>query len=107
MSRFPFSQLSALPVWRTCSGLLAFYLCCVLSRGCDETDAAPRSGLRMTLLNEKENAAAWDFVEQHKCEPGVSRIAQITVTPTGIADNIQIKCLTCGTSKDISDYESW
>jgi hypothetical protein len=59
------------------------------------------------LLNASENAAAADFIRRHRCKPKSPRIAQVTVTPTGIADNIKVMCPTCGKEKDVSDYSSW
>jgi hypothetical protein len=59
------------------------------------------------ILNAYENAAAADFIRSHRCKAKAARVAQITVTPTGIADNIKVRCVTCGKEKDVSDYASW
>lgn len=59
------------------------------------------------LLNPYENAAAADFIRSHRCKPKATRVAQISVTPTGIADNIKVKCAACGKEKDVTDYKSW
>ncbi len=55
---------------------------------------------------EKENAKIDKFEEKHKkkgCNEGFSFI----ITPTGIGDNIHVKCEDCRKEKDVSDYGSW
>ena len=64
-------------------------------------------GESVDLLNAYENAAAADFIRGHRCKKGATRVAVVTVTPTGIADNIRVKCAACGKEKDVSDYGSW
>jgi hypothetical protein len=72
--------------------------------GSNPTPVAKRNTM---ILNDFENASAATFIKKHRCNPKATRITQITVTPTGIADNIMVKCMTCGKEKDVSDYKSW
>lgn len=70
-----------------------------------------------TLLTEKENEQAAEFVWAHyarKCSPRYRpwRVAtraevQVTAKATGIGFGITLKCLNCGEEKDVTDFESW
>lgn len=60
------------------------------------------------LLSEKEDTAARDFRWGHNCKARNSdRVLQITLTPTGIADGVEVKCMACGLSKSVTDITSW
>lgn len=61
----------------------------------------------MAILNRNEDDAAEEFRAKHRCKPKATRILQITITPTSIADSIKVKCTVCGKTKDITDYGSW
>lgn len=60
-----------------------------------------------SLLSERENAAAEEFRQTHRCVGWETRVLSLTATPTGIAHHVEVKCLACGATKDISDYDSW
>lgn len=63
-------------------------------------------------LNDVEEAAANEFMEEHKsCEAVMSTIGtcqySYIFTPHGLGYNVVIKCNVCGEAKDISDYSCW
>lgn len=64
---------------------------------------------RRTLLTDKENEAAAEFVWRHYEDGshGPHAEAQLTASATGIAFAIKIKCPWCKKSEDITDYDSW
>lgn len=59
------------------------------------------------ILSDKENKAAEKWRTGHRCKRNVTRITSITILPSGIGPRVDIQCVTCGKTKDISDYESW
>lgn len=59
------------------------------------------------LLSEKENADAEHFHWKHRCKRKGTRNLELTAKPTGLGLRIDVKCLLCGKTKDISDYDSW
>lgn len=58
-------------------------------------------------LSEVENIEAERWRKSHKCKRDSNRLMTITVVQTGIAPRIDVQCMDCGKTKDISDYESW
>ena len=62
-------------------------------------------------LSEKEEAAAEDFMQQHR-HPDVPKGAigghlEYLFTPTSIGDACCIHCTICGEEKNITDYSNW
>ena len=56
-------------------------------------------------LTNKEAKRMAKFKGKHfeKCRGTVS----VTFTPTGIGNNVTVKCLHCLKTKDITDYNCW
>lgn len=64
----------------------------------------------MKMFNETELKRLSDFHDKHsKCYSKYKKSAKfkITLTATGIGDNVEVKCCSCKKSKDISDYDNW
>lgn len=59
------------------------------------------------VLSDKENRAAEKWHFGHRCKRKSHRILQIRVIPTGIGHRIDLFCVACGKTNDISDYDSW
>ena len=62
-------------------------------------------------LNDKEEAAAEEFLQQHR-HPDVEKGAigghiVYTFEPTSLGNGVSMKCLICGCGKNITDYNSW
>jgi hypothetical protein len=62
-------------------------------------------------LNDKEEAAAREFEQQHR-HPKVNKGAigghiDYIFTPTAIANACSIRCTICGEEKNITDYNNW
>ena len=62
-------------------------------------------------LNDKEEAAAREFEQQHR-HPKVNKGAigghiDYIFTPTSIGDACIIRCDICGKKKNITDYDCW
>jgi len=62
-------------------------------------------------LNEKEEAAAREFMQQHR-HPKVNKGAigghiNFIFTPTSIGDACSIHCTICDEQKNITDYDCW
>ena len=62
-------------------------------------------------LNEKEEAAAKEFMRQHR-HPEANKGAigghiHFIFTPTYIADACSIRCTICNEEKNITDYDCW
>ena len=67
--------------------------------------------MRSFELNEKEEKRFLSFYNKKKKEwkkkdPEKIIIITFCFTPTGIGDNITLKCFD-GEEKDITDYDSW
>jgi hypothetical protein len=44
-----------------------------------------------------------EHYSKHKFQGGVP----VTLTPTGIALHVEVRCPSCNETKDISNYDSW
>ena len=55
---------------------------------------------------EKKTFEIWYKKHKKKCKEKKNQII-LTITPTGIGNNIIAKCPYCGKEKDITDYSSW
>lgn len=58
-------------------------------------------------LDEVEQKRYNDFVKDHYSRHNFRGGAPVTITPTGIGDNIKVECPYCRETKDISNYEVW
>ena len=61
-------------------------------------------------LNHVEIHKLLQFSKTHDASCSVNREVNrisISVSPTGIADKIVVKCKKCSEEEDISDYDSW
>ena len=60
------------------------------------------------LLNDVENEAAGEFMQDHyrRCNMQTSKV-ELVAESTGIALAIKVKCPKCKATSDITDYSCW
>lgn len=61
-------------------------------------------GKHVFTLNEKEEQEFEKFKKKHRECRGLFKIS---FTPTGIGNDIEVKCTVCKKKKNITDVESW
>lgn len=62
-------------------------------------------------LNDKEEVAAREFMQQHRHSEvnkgAIGGHMEFIFTPTSIGDACSIRCDICGEEKNITDYNCW
>jgi hypothetical protein len=57
--------------------------------------------------DEESKMNRWITTHSKKCQLLPQQAYSIVFTPTGIGDNVHVKCPHCKKEKDITDYSSW
>jgi hypothetical protein len=58
-------------------------------------------------LDEVEQKNYDDFTKEHYSKHKFIGGVPVTLTPTGLGINVEVKCPKCGEVKNISNFDSW
>jgi hypothetical protein len=62
------------------------------------------------LLNEKENRAAAEFMQEHyrrPCKSGRNAAIELFAEATGLGTSLKVRCPHCKKTQDITDIDCW